>query len=100
MAARGGEKTTDSQQRNSTTYCRVNKGEQTSQFKESDQFSKDQNKFVLSNKFEYGYDAMGGRKLASTDGFKKSQIEREQIAKIVGSVGQKYAEAESNKAND
>lgn len=55
---------------------------------------------MLSNKFEYGYDLMGGRKFASTDGFKKSQIEREQIAKIVGQVGQKYAEADANKAKD
>jgi len=55
---------------------------------------------VLSNKFEYGYDTCGGRKFASTDTFKKAQLEKNEINKIVGTTQAKYAQAEANRAND
>lgn len=55
---------------------------------------------MLSNKFEYGYDTCGGRKFASTDTFKKSAIEKNEIKNIVGNIGSNYAQADANKAND
>jgi hypothetical protein len=53
------------QQRSNTTYNRTTKGQFSYQFKESNAMNKDQHDFILSNKFEYGYDKNGGRRYAS-----------------------------------
>jgi methyl coenzyme M reductase subunit C-like uncharacterized protein (methanogenesis marker protein 7) len=54
---------------------------------------------VLSNKFEYGY-GNGGRQLASTETKQKQLVEREDLTKIVQSIGQNYKDCAANKAND
>ena len=55
---------------------------------------------MLSNKFEYGYDPSGGRKFASTETMRKSNLEKNEIKTIVGNIGQNYKDCAANKAND
>ena len=53
-------------QRSNSTYNQSTKGKFTYQHWESNNLNKTHNNWILSNKFEYGYDPNGGRKLAST----------------------------------
>ena len=83
-AVRGEDKQTVAQQRQATTYTKNSKGQFTYQYQDSGKFNKELGDFVLSNKFEYGYDTCGGRKFASTDTFRKAALERNEIKNIVG----------------
>lgn len=100
MSLRGDDQNTNVQQRQGTTYFKSTKGEQTHQLKEQNGFNKGLGEFVLSNKFEYGYDTNGGRKFASGDNAKKSQIEKQEIITIVSNIGSNYTQCAANKAND
>lgn len=82
-----------------TTYTNSSKGQFSNQYKESGQLNKGLNNFVLSSKFEYGY-GDGGRQHASNETKQKQMVEKEEINKIVSSIGQNYKDCAANKAND
>ncbi len=54
-------------QRDNTSYTNSSRGQFTRQFEESGHFNKQLGDYVLSNKFQYGYDANGGRNYASKE---------------------------------
>lgn len=97
---RGEDQAATAQQRNHTTYTKNSKGEFTHQYKDQGSFNKGLGDFVLSNKFEYGYDNNGGRKFASTDTIRKQAIEKNEINNIVENIGQNYKDCVANGAND
>lgn len=89
------------QQRSNTTYNRTTKGQFSYQFKESNAMNKDQHDFILSNKFEYGYDKNGGRRYASQSTTQKLQFEQSEISKIIEKdVPVNFNQSLINKAND
>lgn len=87
-------------QRDNTSYTNSSRGQFTRQFEESGHFNKLLSDYVLSNKFQYGYDANGGRNYASKESQKNRMIEYNEITKIVQSVTSTNSIALLNKAND
>lgn len=67
IASLRGDDQSTTQQRLNTSYTRGSKGQFSYQFQESGSFNKTLGDFVLSNKFQYGYDPNGGRQFASKD---------------------------------
>lgn len=56
--------------------------------------------FILSNKFEYGYNPVGGRHLAAGLQNQEKKVEKNEIKKIVNENPEQNAQCKVNKAND
>lgn len=53
-------------------------------------FNKQRGDWILQNKFEYGYNPVGGRKLASIETSNQNSAEHEQIKQILGDIPLNY----------
>lgn len=78
-AARGTDIALETQARVNSTYANNLKGKFSVQFKESNHLNKNLHDFVLSNKFDYGYNPMGGRRLASVTEKTDTALENNEI---------------------
>lgn len=56
--------------------------------------------FVLSNKFDYGYNPIGGRALSSVVQNQEKKVEANEIKKIVHQAPLNDVQCAANKAND
>lgn len=77
------------QARSSSTYSNNLKGKFSYQVLESNDLNKNLGNFVLSNKFEYGYDPVGGRKFASVTTKTEMLLKKNEIGNILSGTQEK-----------
>jgi hypothetical protein len=85
-AVRGTDKGKIPTMRSNSTYTKALRGDFSHQYKESNGLNKTQHDWILSNKFEYGYDPNGGRKLASFNTKNDSVLQTNEIKKILSTT--------------
>jgi len=54
------------------------------------EFNKERGDWILQNKFEYGYNPIGGRKLAALDGQHRTTAKLSQINEIIPTIPKNY----------
>lgn len=80
---RGSDSLPDHFKRSKSTYTNSLKGQFTTQYRESNGQNKNMHDWILSNKFDYGYNPAGGRHNASALQGQEKKVEANEIHKIV-----------------
>ena len=77
------------QARSNSTYSNNLKGKFSYQVLESNDLNKNLGSFILSNKFEYGYDPVGGRTFASVSTKTEQLLKKNEIGNILSGTQEK-----------
>ena len=101
VSVKGADDPVSVRERESTTYFKNSKPYLTFDQKlPHSMFNKERGDWILENKFEYGYNTLGGRRLGSIEGKTFNQSQKNQLNEIRADVPQNYVQNVLNKAHD